>query len=120
VAKTEHIRGKHYVSFILVSDEDIQVINTTYRHIERPTDVITFANIDSSPEGIIPDELGDIFISIDRTLSQAKEYEHSIEREFSFLATHGMLHILGYDHMDPADEEVMIAKQKNIMKIIHL
>jgi probable rRNA maturation factor len=120
IKKIEQIKNKHVVSFILVNDEEIHSINKQYRNIDRPTDVISFANIDSSEDGILPYELGDIFISIDKTKEQAKSYEHSFLREFCFLACHGMLHLLGYDHQNPEDEKELIAKQKLVMKRIGL
>jgi probable rRNA maturation factor len=60
--------------------------------------------------------LGDIFISIDKVYEQAKQYNHSVEREFAFLLTHGILHLLGYDHENTNDEKKMIAKQEEILK----
>ncbi len=108
---------KQYVlSLIIVDDVQIQEINRSYRQIDRATDVISFA----SQEGEVFDfedevELGDIFISIDKMKAQAAEYGHSEEREFSFLFTHGLLHLLGYDHMNVEEEEKMFQLQDVIL-----
>lgn len=120
VNKLEKLKSKHIVSFILVTDDAIQDINRQYRKLDRPTDVISFANIDSEDYQETPYELGDIFICFDRTIAQAEQYQHSIIREFSFLATHGLFHLLGYDHQNPEDEELMTSKQRQIMKMIGL
>lgn len=115
VAKHEKVKGTHYVSFIIVDNEEIQKINKAYRNIDNPTDVITFALIDSEEENVIPEELGDIFISYERVVSQAKDYGHSVLREFAFLVTHGMLHILGYDHQTKEEEQIMFGIQEEIL-----
>lgn len=111
---------KNYTfSVIFVNDEMIHEINRTYRKIDRPTDVISFATlIDGKDEYemVIDDcELGDIFISIDAITRQAKEYAHSFDRELSFLFTHGLLHLLGYDHMNEKDEQEMFKLQDEIL-----
>ena len=116
----ENLKGEYVVSFIIVSNDEIQEINKTYRHLDRPTDVISFAGIDSNENHKLDYELGDIYISYDKVLSQAEEYNHSILREFSFLLTHGMLHLLGYDHMNKHDEEIMFNKQDEILENIKI
>lgn len=105
------------LSCILVNDEKIHQINKEYRNIDRSTDVISFALEDNEQFYVAgqPRSIGDIFISIDHAKSQAKEYEHSIKREMCFLFTHGLLHLLGFDHMEKEEEETMIAMQKNIL-----
>jgi len=104
------------VSAIFVDDEQIHEINRDYRNVDRPTDVISFALSDGQEDGdYIPEELGDIFINIDAARRQAVEYEHSETREICFLFTHGLLHLCGYDHMEPEDEKEMIAMQKLIL-----
>ena len=103
-------------SVIIVDNERIHEINREYRNIDRPTDVISFALEDS--EGVSIENyriLGDIYISIDKVREQAKEYGHSERRELAFLAVHGFLHLLGYDHMKPDEEKVMFAKQEEIL-----
>ena len=101
---------------IIVDNEYIHKLNKEYRGIDRPTDVISFALEDT--DDIKYDDfrlLGDIYISIDKAESQAEEYDHSLKREICFLAVHGLLHLLGYDHMEKKDEEVMFAKQEVIL-----
>ena len=102
-------------NIIIVDNEKIQMINREYRHIDRETDVISFAfedNMDVCYKDFRL--LGDIYISIDRCYSQALEYGHSREREICFLATHGILHLLGYDHMTK-EEEVMNSLQNELL-----
>ena len=118
ICKVEKVKGKHVVSIIIVDNQKIHEINKQYRNIDRPTDVISFAAIDG--EETLPEEMGDIFISYEKIMEQAKEYEHSILRELAFLVTHGMYHLLGYDHMNQEDEKIMFAKQENILKSINL
>ena len=115
VSWIEKVRGRHFVSFIIVDEAKIWEINKQYRNIDRPTDVISFAEIDDTIDRKLPEEMGDIFICKEKVYSQAKEYGHSIEREFAFLATHGLYHLLGYDHKTTEDEEVMFTKQENIL-----
>ena len=100
---------------IIVDNDYIHNLNKEYRHIDRETDVITFALEDDktfNPEIRI---LGDVYISIDKAKSQSIEYGHSLLRELCFLAVHGMLHLLGYDHMEKKDEEVMFSLQEEIL-----
>ena len=101
---------------ILVSEDKIHEINKEYRGIDRPTDVISFALEDN--KDIEYDNyrlLGDIYICDNKVFDQAKEYGHSVKRELSFLAVHGLLHLLGYDHMKPEDEKVMFGLQEEIL-----
>ncbi len=103
-------------NIIVVDNEKIHEINKEYRNIDRETDVISFALEDN--KDIEYDDfrlLGDIYISIDRVISQAKEYGHSELREICFLATHGILHLLGYDHMEPDDEKEMFDLQNKLL-----
>lgn len=103
-------------NIIFVSNEEIRKINREYRNIDRVTDVISFAlNDNDECNYFAEDELGDIFICIDRAREQASDYGHSIEREVGFLAVHGYLHLCGYDHMTEEDEKVMFAKQEEIL-----
>lgn len=106
---TNELKISEEVSLILVDLEEIQKINHDYRHLDYPTDVISF-------EDRSDDYLGDIFICIDKVFEQAKTYEHSVEREFAFLACHGLLHLLGYDHLNPTDEATMFTKQEEILE----
>ena len=112
------MQGNYEITLILTDPENIQKINREYRHIDKVTDVISFAEIDGEDFDYHDDDviyLGDIFINIERVKLQAEEYEHSIKREFVFLFIHGLLHCLGYDHMVKEDEIVMIEKQKMII-----
>ena len=98
----------------------IHEINKDYRNIDRPTDVISFANIDSSVNHELAYELGDIYISIDKVYEQAALYGHSVMREFAFLVTHGTLHLLGYDHIEYDEEQIMFKKQKEVLAILDI
>ena len=103
-------------NIIVVNNDYIHELNKKYRGIDRETDVISFALEDDKTFNLEGRVLGDIYISIDRVYSQAKEYGHSNLREFSFLAVHGMLHLLGYDHMNKEDEKVMFSMQEKILE----
>ena len=115
VLDTLKIKDDKEVSLIICGNKKIHSINKTYRHIDRPTDVISFAEIDATDLYGDHSYLGDIFINVDRVKSQSAEYGHSEKREFCFLFVHGMLHLLGYDHMKPEDEKVMFALQEKII-----
>lgn len=103
-------------SLILTDDEEVHYLNKTYRNIDRTTDVLSFALNDG---GAFPgpiNVLGDIYISIPKMKEQAKEYGHSEKRELSFLAVHGLLHLLGYDHtLGEKEEKEMFDLQKEIL-----
>ena len=101
---------------IIVDNDYIHKLNKEYRGIDRPTDVISFA-LEDEEDSIKLDfrVLGDIYISLDKTYEQAKLYDHSFLRELSFLTIHGLLHLLGYDHMVKEDEEVMFKKQEELL-----
>jgi probable rRNA maturation factor len=119
------------VELLLTDDENICEMNNEYRGIDRPTDVLSFPNVDyvkpadfSGIEDMIEDYfdpdtgelcLGDIVISVDKVFAQAEEYGHSPKREYAFLIAHSMLHLLGYDHMEPEEAAVMEAKQEEIL-----
>ena len=103
-------------NIIIVDNEKIHQINREYRNVDRETDVISFAmedNMDIKYEDFRL--LGDIYISIDKCYSQAEEYGHSKVREICFLATHGILHLLGYDHMNEDDEMKMFSLQNELL-----
>ena len=106
-----------YVSFLITTNDVIQNINSEYRGKDTPTDVISFAY--NETENIGPfDILGDIIISAEKVTEQAKEYGHSTEREFYYVLCHGMLHLLGYDHIDDEDKKVMREKEEELLKEI--
>ena len=92
-------------------------INAKYRNINKETDVISFALEDEKEENTFLNKriLGDIYISVDKAKSQSKEYGHSLIRELSFLSVHGLLHLLGYDHIEKEDEKIMFEKQELIL-----
>jgi probable rRNA maturation factor len=120
-ADKENIEEGTELSVTFVDNARIQEINKEYRNKDAATDVISFAMEEMGEDEIqiigedMPRILGDIIISIDRTKEQADEYGHSFERELGFLALHGFLHLLGYDHMTESDEKVMFTKQKEIL-----
>lgn len=105
-AKTENKSGS--VSLLFTDDEAIHTLNREFRQVDKPTDVLSFPSDE-------PGFLGDIAISVPCAIRQAGEYGHSIEREIVFLMVHAMLHLCGYDHIDPADEEVMRIRQREIL-----
>ena len=109
--------GNVIFNIIIIDNPTIHKINKEYRDKDAPTDVISFALEDDKtviePDGVRI--LGDIYISIDKVHEQALEYGHSFKRELSFLAVHGLLHLLWYDHMEKSDEEVMFKKQEEVL-----
>ncbi len=115
--KTLEMEDNYVLSLVICGPITIRKINREYRNIDKVTDVISFALLDNDEEVEYEDEveLGDIFINRDRVISQAYDYGHSLKREFVFLFVHGLLHLLGYDHMTPEDEKKMFALQKKIV-----
>ncbi len=103
------------LSVLLTTDEEVRELNRTYRGIDRTTDVLSFPQHEG--EGADPNDplLGDVVISMDAVERQALEYGHSLEREMAFLTVHGVLHLLGWDHQDPKDEERMMGKTEAIL-----
>ncbi len=113
--KHERIKNACF-SIIFVDSKEIQKINKEYRNIDKITDVISFAFEDN--KDLVYNNirvLGDIYICIPRMIEQAESYGHSIKRELSFLTVHGLLHLLGYDHMKKDDEEIMFRLQELIL-----
>lgn len=118
------------VNLVLTDNEEIRRVNSQFRQIDAPTDVLSFPMIpfetpadytivedDESYFDLDTDELllGDIMISVDRVFAQAEEYGHSVTREYCFLIAHSMLHLLGYDHMTSEEAQVMEAKQASAL-----
>ncbi len=106
------------LSVIYVTPEQIHEINRDYRGVDRATDVISFAMQDDMSNVLIEEdsfELGDIFINVEAIRQQAKAYGHSIRREACFLFCHGLLHLMGYDHMTKEDEVIMFGLQDEIL-----
>ena len=124
------------VNLTLVDDAAIQEINASYRQIDRATDVLSFPLLEYDAPGdfskvedlmgdnINPDTgevmLGDIVISVDHVREQAKEYGHSEKREYAFLIVHSMLHLFGYDHMEPEEAEEMQDHQRKILDYLKI
>ena len=113
VSKSEKIIKSRLLNIVITTNDEIQKYNKNYRNVDAPTDVLTFPSDEKS-------ERGDILISYEKVISQAKEYGHSEERELGFLACHGMLHCLGYDHMTDSEEEIMFSLQEKILDSIKL
>lgn len=117
MAVLTHEKRSGNVTVLLTTEEEIRSLNARFREIDRVTDVLTFPAWEGEALLTPPDGyLGDIAICVRRAEEQAEEYGHSLERELAFLAVHGGLHLLGYDHMVPEDELVMRAKQTEILQ----
>ena len=121
-----HLADNTEMSVTLVNNDEIHKINQQYRGVDRATDVISFAIEDEADDDFpivmdealkesIPENIGDIFVSVDKVAEQADYLEHSFERELGFLCVHGFLHLNGYDHMKKADADVMFPLQKEIL-----
>ena len=111
------------VSITLTDDKNIHELNKKFRGIDRPTDVLSFAFRESDEPKILDAEvetLGDIIISVERAKIQAEEFGHSFLREIIFLEVHGLLHLLGYDHIDENDRLEMESEQKFIMSKLNI
>ena len=119
-----NIKENYEVDVSLVDDEIIHQVNRDYRNVDRVTDVISFAfNDDKDPKDQINSldvqkMLGEILICLPQAKRQAAEIGNSLERELSFLFTHGLLHLLGYDHMTPEDEAIMFPLQEKILSLV--
>jgi len=109
----ENLVGQYNCSFIFVDNAKIKTMNSQYRGKDYATDVLTFNDGSQTLGGGI--SLGDVFISLDKMIEQAYEYGHGEVREMAFLAVHGFLHLLGYDHQDEAGEKEMFGKQEAIL-----
>ncbi|GAD15873.1 rRNA maturation RNase YbeY [Lentilactobacillus otakiensis] len=121
-----HLADNTEMSVTLVNNDEIHQINKKYRGVDRATDVISFAIEDDDDDDFpivmdkelkeaIPENIGDIFVSVDKVAEQADYLGHSFERELGFLCVHGFLHLNGYDHMKKADADVMFPLQKEIL-----
>ena len=109
-----------YVNIVLTNPTNIRKMNKEYRNIDKETDVLSFPMFEKGEleevKDFKEDILGDIVISIDRVIEQAKEYEHSFERELAYMAVHGFYHLMGYDHMEENDKKEMRKKEENILE----
>lgn len=116
-------KSKLYISIILTTPEQIQQINKQYRNIDKETDVLSFPMYEKNElEKMIKenkfdheDVLGDVIISIDKVERQAKEYNHSFERELAYMLVHGFYHLMGYDHIKEEDKSVMRLKEEKVL-----
>lgn len=125
VAEKEHLRENAEVDITLVNNEEIYALNKEYRGIDRPTDVLSFALDEGDEEPEVEDEevehlLGDVIISAQKAVEQGEEFGHGLTREMTYLAVHGMLHLLGYDHMVEEDKRVMRAREEEILRELDL
>lgn len=119
VKKNYKLDKNFYANVKFVSEDEIQKLNMDFRKINRATDVLSFPNYENPSEEFFEEEdvfLGDIAICKSVAKKQAKEYGHSLKRELCFLALHGFLHIMGYDHIDKEDEKKMMGLAKEILK----
>ena len=121
LATLSHEGAEGGICIELTDDETIHALNRDFRGVDRPTDVLSFPVSEGEELIGLPDgHLGDIMISVETAERQAAELGHSAEREIAFLAIHGTLHVLGYDHMRPSDEEIMTARQREIISKLSL
>ena len=119
---------KLYVSITLTNPENIRKINKQYRNIDKETDVLSFPmfekseieNILMKKQANVEDVLGDIVISLERVYEQAKEYNHSFERELAYMLVHGFYHLMGYDHIEEKDKEQMRPKEEKILQDLNI
>jgi probable rRNA maturation factor len=129
--KSENFNIPCEVSILLVDDENIREINREHRNIDKSTDVLSFPMIEMYEGTMVSNEgdfdldenlllLGDIVISMEMVKKQAEEFRHSFERELCFLVTHGVFHLLGFDHEHPEEEKIMIGKQEAVLRQMKL
>ena len=119
---------KIFINIILTNPQKIRQINKEYRNIDKETDVLSFPMFEKQEldellkvqDFIEKDILGDIIISIPRVIEQAKEYNHSFERELAYMTVHGFYHLMGYDHMEEEEKKVMRNKEENILKQLEI
>ena len=123
------------ISLTLTDNSGIHEVNKEFRDMDKPTDVLSFPLVEYEVPGefdFLEDEdgcfnpetgelmLGDILISLDKVLEQANEYGHSVTREYAFLIAHSMLHLMGYDHMEPDEAKIMENKQTEILNYLEI
>jgi probable rRNA maturation factor len=117
VLASEDIAGSVEISLVFSDDDEVRDLNREYRGLDEPTDVLSFAQEEGDPAPSLiarglPRLLGDVVISVERAEAQAAEYGHSFRREVAYLAVHGLLHLLGYDHETVAERELMRQKEE--------
>ena len=125
VAELEALSPQTEVDITLVDDAAIHELNRTYRGIDRPTDVLSLALDEGEEEPEVDDDeiehlLGDVIISAPTAVRQGEEYGHGLEREMTYLAVHGMLHLLGYDHMEEKDKLIMRKREEEVLRRLDL
>ena len=115
----EGVAGPVEVSLVVTDDAEVHDLNRHYRGVDQPTDVLSFSQVEAPAAsaafpsvGAAPRPLGDIVISGDRVRAQAVEYGHSQRRELAYLAVHGLLHLLGYDHETEAERQAMREREE--------
>ena len=122
--KTENFTNNVEISLSIVDNKEIKKLNSIHRNIDKETDVLSFPMLDEfnniENNMLHPILLGDIIISIDKAMTQAKDYGHSLERELCFLTVDSMLHLFGYDHMDKDEEKTMFEKQDIILNNLNI
>ena len=126
VLKEEGLKKNLDVYVTLTNNETIRKINAEHRNIDKATDVLSFPMFDREEIPLLKKEdnsediLGDIIVSIEKVREQAEEYGHSFERELAYLVTHGMLHLLGYDHMIEEEKIVMRKREEEILGVLNI
>ncbi len=128
VLEIEGITTPTEVSVRVSDDDELHDLNREYRNVDRPTDVLSFAaedDDDNGPQFVLPPDapryLGDIAISYERVLEQARDYGHSAARELAYLTAHGVLHLLGYDHeLGEAEAAAMREREEAAMTLLGL
>ena len=125
VAELEALSPQTEVDITLVDDAAIHELNRTYRGIDRPTDVLSYALDEGEEDPEVDDDeiehlLGDVIISAPTAVRQGEEYGHGLEREMTYLAVHGMLHLLGYDHMEEKDKLIMRKREEEVLRRLDL
>jgi probable rRNA maturation factor len=123
VLRGEGVEGEVALSVVITDDEAVRELNRQFRDVDAPTDVLAFGSGQEGDFVTAPGEpayLGDVVISYPRAVAQAEEYGHSINRELALLAVHGVLHLLGYDHVNEAERTEMWARQNEILESLVL
>lgn len=135
--KEEEVNIQNEISLLFVDNEEIRKINNETRNIDRATDVLSFPMLDYPEKKVFKEVytendfskadfdgddlvLGDIVLSLERALEQSKEYNHSYEREASYLVVHSVLHLLGYDHMEEDDKVKMRKREEEILTALDI
>jgi len=127
--ETEHLTGYYEVSLSVVSAEQIRELNANFRQIDSVTDVLSFPMYEREELDEIEEKkeyedyevnIGDIVLCYDRAVEQAQEYGHSLKREVCYLVTHSIFHLLGYDHMEEEEKQLMRTKEEQVLSHFHI